>query len=136
MDSADHRYRQLLDRLHQHGVAARITADPQPGDDELIRLARRIAEELGAADLLPAVIDPDLLSKLRGAYQQGRRPDRLDFDAVARELSTLGVASVIRHTGDGCATLYAGPRAPWSDAYGERPFAALLCTRWRTRLCT
>lgn len=125
MGAVKETYLRLLDALQERGTAARVQPDPLPDDDELTLMAREVAAQLGAADLL-AEIDDGTLADLRDAYNEGRQPGRLDFDVVVRKLGTLGVAAHVDHTSGDTATLYAGPMADWPDNDGVRRRAVSL----------
>jgi len=102
MGAVKEKYLHLLDALQARGAAARVQPDRLPSDEELIRLAREVAEQLDAAELLEHVDDSTMM-ELRDAYDEGRQPGLLDFDAVVRTLGTLGVAAHVEHTSGGAA---------------------------------
>ena len=100
-------YLNLLDGLTAAGKHARSLPTRPPTDEQLLTLARQIADRMGAARLLDAA-DRPTLTGLRDAYNEGRRPDRLDVEQVVAALGRRSVSTFLLETSGGTWTLYAG----------------------------
>lgn len=91
-------------------------------DTGLRAQARVAADRIGAAELLNG-IDGEQLEELREAYNEGRRPTRIDMQAVVEHVRKAGVYAYVEQTGGGTATIYAGTLSEWPDGHGDRRHA-------------
>lgn len=90
--------------LTQLGEAdAREDARPR-SDEALWEHATQIAPDLFPAGPADAVT----LVDLRGAYDDGRKPNRIDLHQLARLIRERGIAAGVDNSGGGTATLYVG----------------------------
>jgi hypothetical protein len=121
MGAIKDKYLELLDLLTVAGRDDRAKPEPLPTDQQLWERARGFAAAIDAEGLLAEKLDKLEVVDLRDAYNEGRLPDRLNFDQVSTELAKLGIESEVEHTSGGCATLFAGPKADWCDDNGQRP---------------
>lgn len=114
-ENAWERVLELVESLGRADAAAR--PEPQlPADEALLAVARGVIADL----------PNDALTDLRAAYNDGRRPDRIDLDRVVEELNALGVPAFVENIGDGGATLFAGQHGPIAlgGEYGGYPVTA------------
>lgn len=106
-------YRSLTDA----GKADARDDVPPRSDQALWQHAAQIAP-----DLYPAG-EPDrsALAELRGAYDQGRKPNRIDLHRLAALVRDRGVQAHVDSTGGGEAVLYAGEQ--YTTMTGEQRHA-------------
>ncbi len=123
MDPDDPRWREHLDIVTAWGEASAGNQTPPPTDEQLWA-ASRIRADLN----LPEQIDTELLEQLREAFDNGRKPTRIDLQAVADALHERGHHAYVEHTGGNTATLYAGRQAP--DRHGDPRWSAAAGPGW------
>lgn len=113
----------LLDGLTIRGAdGARMDTLP-PTDEDLWAGARLV---FGTG--LPDLVDTDMLAELRGAYNAGRQPTRINLKAVADSIEGHGYRARVEHTGGNTATLYGGHLFP--DRFGEPRWSVAAGPGW------
>jgi hypothetical protein len=117
MDPHDPTWRAHLDVVTAMGEASATHQLPLPTDEQLWAVSRAIF-----APGLPEQVDDDLLGDLRDAFDEGRRPARLDLQVVADAINARGVSARVLNSGGNTATLYTGQET--LDAYGDARFSA------------
>ena len=125
MDHHDSRWLELLDLFTAWGQASAAIDAPLPTDDEVWAQARARIPELAEQP------DRVLLVDLRKAFNEGRRPHRVDLRAVAEAITARGYHAFVDHTGGNTATLYAGWQAP--DRHGEPRWSISAGPGWFRR---
>jgi hypothetical protein len=113
----DPRWLAHLDTITARGETSAANQEQRPTDEQLWRTAR-----FQPYFYLPVKINKELLADVREAFTKGRKPSRIDMQAVADAVNAHGVPARIQHSGGNTATLYTGKET--LDEYGNVRYSA------------